>query len=51
METTAAAKVVSDTLKSNYGEYGLLNQAIITERKWTPVAEINESKVGSEALV
>ena len=46
-----AAKVVNDTLKSNYGEYGLLNQATITERKWTPVAEINESKVGSEVLV
>ena len=49
METAAAAKVVSDTLESNYGEYGLLNH--ITERKWTPVAEINEFKVGSAVLV
>ena len=42
---------VKDICTLTFGEYGLLNEATITERKWTPIAEITESKVGSEVLV
>ena len=39
------------TLQSNYGDYGLLNEAKISERKWIPIQELTESKIGQDVLV
>ena len=40
-----------DPLKDNYGDYDLLNDAKITDRKWTPVHDIDDSFIGKEVLV
>lgn len=50
-ETAKQQPEAEDPLKANYGDYDLLNDASITDRKWTPVIEINDSLVGTEVLV